>query len=394
MFFPRLLYTGLKDHLNKKAITVLTGMRRVGKTTLVRQIFSEIISDNKVYFDLERLDNRELFSEKNYETIVSALQSRGLSFQKKLFLAIDEIQLNPNLTSVMKYLYDHYDIKFIVTGSSSFYLKNLFSESLAGRKKIFELFPLSFGEFLTFKNIPFRSLGLQTFRQRFQPAEYERLKSSYEEYISFGGFPEVVLAGSREEKTDPLADIVSSYINVDVATLSGFKRQRDFYSLIKMLSSRIGSRLDYVKLSQLSGISRPALINYLEFLEKTYLIYRLPVYTKSRDREIVKAKKLYFCDTGLANTLSQLSSGQQFENTVFNQLKFYGEVCYFSLKTGRELDFVLNQKRAIEVKEIPTQTDFKEALVLAETAGLKECLLVGRHPSWKFQNFLWAGNLR
>lgn len=394
MFLPRLVYPALKSHLNKKAITVLTGMRRVGKTTLVKQIFSEVASNNKAYFDLERLDNRELFSEKNYEAIVSVLQSRGLSFQKKLYLIIDEIQLSPNIASVMKYLYDRYNIKFIVTGSSSFYLKNLFGESLAGRKKIFELFPLNFGEFLTFKKVPFRSFKRSVFKQKFQPAEYERLKSDYEEYLSFGGFPEVVLANSKQEKIDLLTDIISAYVNIDVARLSDFKRQKDFYSLIKMLSGRIGSRLDYVKLSQLSGISRPTLVNYLEFLEKTYLIHRVPVFTKSRDREIVKAKKLYFGDTGLANSLSQISSGQQFENTVFNQLKFYGEVRYFSLKTGRELDFVVNRETAVEVKETPTQSDFRSLSGLAKLAGLKKRFLIGRRSSLKFQDFLWAGDLR
>jgi predicted AAA+ superfamily ATPase len=201
------------------------------------------------------------------------------------------------------------------------------------------------------------------------------------------------LARAKQEKIDLLTDVVSSYINVDVARLSDFKRQKDFYGLIKMLVGRIGSRLDYVKLSQLSGISRPSLINYLEFLEKTYLIYRVPVFTKSRDREIVKARKLYFCDTGLANVLSQISSGQQFENTVFNQLKFYGEVRYFSLKTGREIDFVLNERKGIEAKETPTQSDSREISALAQRAGLKEYFLVGRHPSPKFKNFVWAGGL-
>ncbi len=391
--FPRSIYPALKKHLAKKAITVLTGMRRVGKTTLIKQLFSEIVSNNKVYFDLERLDNRELFLEKNYEAVVLALQNYGLDFKKKCYLAIDEIQLVPNIVSVLKYLYDHHNIKFIVTGSSSFYIRNLFSESLAGRKKIFELFPLNFSELLTFKSVSFRLRGGTALQQKFLSAEYERLKSYYEEYVRFGGFPEVVLAKTRQEKEDLLTDIISSYVNVDIVRLSDFKRQKDFYGLIKMLVSRIGSRLDYVKLSQLTGISRPSLINYLEFLEKTYLIYRIPVFTKSRDREIVKARKLYFCDTGLANILSELSSGQQFENTVFNQLKFYGQINYFSLKTGREIDFVLNQRKAIEIKETPTRSDLGEISVLAKKAGLRDYLLIGRHPSLKFKDFVWAGSL-
>ncbi len=112
-------------------------MRRTGKTTLVQHILSEIVSANKVYIDLQRADNRNLFAEKNYENILLELAKNGLDIQKKMYIAIDEIQLVPEIPSVIKYLYDHHDIKFIITGSSSYYMKNLFSESLAGRKKIF-----------------------------------------------------------------------------------------------------------------------------------------------------------------------------------------------------------------------------------------------------------------
>lgn len=393
MFFPRTIYKSLKNHLNEKPITVLTGMRRVGKTTLIKQIFSEIKSKNKIYFDLERMDNRELFSEKNYESIITVLKNQGIDFQKKAYLMIDEIQLNQNIASVIKYLYDNYDIKFIVTGSSSFYLKNLFSESLAGRKKIFELYPLNFGEFLGFKNVKFLPIKQTAFNRKFEQFDYERLKNYYEEYVLFGGFPEVVLAKSKQEKSDLLTDIISSYINVDVLGLSGFRRQKDFYGLIKMLSSRIGGRIDYAKLSRLTGISRISLGNYLEFLEKTYLISRISVFTKNRDREIVKSRKLYFCDTGLANNFTQLSSGQQFENTVFNQLKQCGEIRYFSLKNGREIDFILNQEIAIEVKETPTQSDIKNLSLLGKAIGLNKHILIGRYPAPKFAEFFWPGFL-
>ena len=153
MYHKRKLFSLLKEHLGRKQITVLTGMRRTGKTTLLKHLLADEPSVNKLYIDLERIDNRELFFEKNYDNIIIALQNRGLDFKKKTLIAIDEIQLVSNISSVLKYLYDHFHIKFIVTGSSSYYLKNLFSESLAGRKKIFELYPLDFGEFLVFKEI-------------------------------------------------------------------------------------------------------------------------------------------------------------------------------------------------------------------------------------------------
>ncbi|MBM4177276.1 AAA family ATPase, partial [Candidatus Gribaldobacteria bacterium] len=202
MFYPRKIYPQLKEHLPKKQVSVITGMRRVGKTTLLKQLLSEIPSKNKAYFDLERVDIRDLFSEKNYDAIVATLQSRGLNTKQKLYLALDEIQLSPGIASTIKYLYDNYKIKFIVSGSSSFYLKNLFSESLAGRKKIFELFPLDFGEFLNFKNRSQKQNNPDVFKGNFQKSEYQRLRSFYDDFINFGGFPEVVLSKTIDEKKD------------------------------------------------------------------------------------------------------------------------------------------------------------------------------------------------
>ncbi len=256
MFYPRKIYPELKKHLKIRQISVITGMRRTGKTTLLKQLLSEIPSKNKLYIDLERLDNRDLFAEKNYDNIIRDLASRGLKTSEKMYLAIDEIQIFPQVSSVLKYLYDTYDVKFLVTGSSSYYLKNLFSESLAGRKKIFELLPLNFGEYLEFHGIYYQRKENWK-KKKFNPIEYERLKFHYEKYVEFGGFPEVVLAKGDQEKKDLLADIVSSYVNIDIKSLADFRSEKNIYALMKLLSSRIGNRLDYSKMSRLSGMSRP-----------------------------------------------------------------------------------------------------------------------------------------
>jgi uncharacterized protein len=158
MFLPRTVYSDLRQHLARPQITVLTGMRRTGKTTLCRQLMADSPIAQKLYIDLERIDNRALWSEANYEIIIQALSQQGLRFDQSVLLVLDEIQLVPNLASVLKYLYDTYGIKFIVTGSSAYYMKNQFSESLAGRKKIFDIYPLSFGELLQFKGVTAKSL--------------------------------------------------------------------------------------------------------------------------------------------------------------------------------------------------------------------------------------------
>ena len=391
MFYPRKVYGALKAHLKARPMTVITGMRQTGKTTLVKKLLADIDSDNKLYIDLERLDSRELFSEKNYDAIIHTLTQRGLSFRRKAYIALDEIQLVKNIPSVLKYLYDTYDIKFIVTGSSSFYLKNLFGESMAGRKKIFELYPLDFGEFLIFKAVPYQRGAL--FETMFTPAEYERLHPYYEEYIAYGGFPAVALADTIDRKKDLLADLVSSYVTIDIKSLADFRNEKIVYALIKMLAARTGTRLDYAKLSRLAGVSAATVRNYIDFFEKTYLIARLPVLTKNADREIVKAQKIYFCDPGIIHILAQIGAGAQFENAVFSQLRGQGELRYFALKTGREIDFILDSRTALEVKEIPTTQDKTDSAKLAHLAGLKKSYLIGRYPAPLFRDYIWGGNI-
>ncbi len=113
----------------------------------------------------------------------------------------------------------HYDIKFILTGSSSYYIKNKFQESMAGRKKIFEIFPLDFGEYLTFKNIKFKSLSnLEELESSSNSAT--SLQFAYEDYCTYGGFPEVVLTEDSIEKKDILQDILSSYIHIDLVQIA------------------------------------------------------------------------------------------------------------------------------------------------------------------------------
>src|SRR3989338_2726188 len=391
MVYPRKIYPKLLSHAQSSLVTVLTGMRRTGKTTLVKQLLADIPNKNALYLDLQRPDNRELFQQKNYDAIYEAFVSRGLSKETSMAVVLDEIQLAPDSPSAIKYLSDHRKVKFIVTGSSSYYLKNLFSESLSGRKKTFDLFPLDFGEFLTFKNLTFTSSDWQ--EKPFNILEYNRLSSYYEEYVRFGGFPQVVLAKSEAEKRDLLLDIMSSYVNIDIRSLADFSDERNLYSLAKLLAGRVGSRVEYSTLSRLIGLSRTTVTNYISFFEQTYLIRTIPVFTRSLKQEIVKSRKLYFCDTGLANSLAELSSGAQFENTLFNQLSRIGVIQYYALKTGNEIDFILNGNLAIEAKETPTESDLTTLSRLSTNAGLQNVRLVGRYLTPKFDTCTWGGSI-
>jgi hypothetical protein len=283
-------------------------------------------------------------------------------------------------------------VKFIVTGSSSYYIKNLFSESLAGRKTIFELFPLNFGEFLSFKNIPF--VPFVSFPERFNNHEYARLENYYNEFINFGGFPDAVLEDNPKNKIEFLKDLINSYLAVDIKALSDFKNEKNIYNLIKILSARAGTRLDYTKIASVSGLSRPTVMNYLDLFEKSYLITRIEVFTKNRDKEIIKAQKLYFTDNGILNRLADVSSGVQFENAVYNQLKHLNDVRYFALKTGKEIDFIINGDTAVEVKETATLSDLKQLQKLSSGIDIRKNVLIGRYKTPNFSDYIWGGEIQ
>ncbi|MEK7501622.1 MAG: ATP-binding protein [Patescibacteria group bacterium] len=391
--YPRRIHIELKEHLDRKQIIVLTGMRRTGKTTIVKQLLNDIKSENKIYIDLQILANQDIFSPRNFDAIVEQLQGKGLDFSKRAYIVIDEIQLVKEIPGVLKYLYDNHDIKFIVTGSSSYYMKNLFTESMAGRKKIFELFPLEFGEFLTFKEVK-AGTNSDFYNTKISESEYSSFENYYEEFVRFGGFPEVVLAKTEKEKIDLLNEIISSYINIDVSSLADFADRQSAYNVMKMLASRVGNKLDYSKLSRLTGLSRVLVQNYVNLFEGTYLISKIPVLTNNSDREIVKAEKLYFCDSGLLGILADVGSGARFENAVYAELRQRGVIKYFSLKNGREIDFIFNGDIALETKETPTETDINDLANIAKMAGVKKYRLIGKNLSPKFDDYIWGGSIR
>lgn len=389
----RLIFEELKQHLIKPQITVITGLRRVGKSTALKYLLATIEHTNKAYIDLEKIENRILFSENSYNTVEVGLKSLGLVLNQNCIIAIDEIQLVPASVSVVKYLYDTYGIKFILSGSSSYYLKNHFSESLAGRKRIFEMFPLTFQEFLTFKGLPEAEVEALT-EITYNTFIYSKYKHLYEEFIQFGSFPEVVLAETKDDKIAYLKDVINAYIELDIKLLSDFKMSNELYKLIQLLASRVGSRLDVSKLSSVSGINRNKINDYLELLEYTYFIHRIPTFTKNKDKEISGQTKLYFADTGILQILAQVSSGQVFENMIALQLKAKGDLAYYQRKTGQEIDFILNGKIGIEVKETPSDRDLKVLVQRSAELNLEKTMLIARHAANSdFQDWFWGGNI-
>lgn len=373
-------------YLDSPDALVITGMRRVGKTTLLKQIHDEIPSSNKVYIDLENPQNRKPFETQDYDQIKANLALNGLDFSQKTYIFLDEIQQIPNLPSIAKYLIDNFGVKFFLTGSASFYFKNLFSESLAGRKFIFELFPLSFKEFLRFKA---PNLKLPDSEKEVTEFFFEKIMTPFKEYLFFGGFPGVVARNSTDEKNRALDDIFTAYFQFEVERLGDFQKTRVLRDLLILLMQRVGSKLSISKIAGEMGVSRQTLASYVSFFEQTYFLNLVRPFSKNPDTEIRKAPKVYFCDTGLLNRFVNLDSGRILENTVFNLLKLKGQINYYQKKSGVEIDFILDKKGAFEVKQKPDWRDFEKLSRLSETIGISNRKIVLMEFS-KLDNFIPA----
>lgn len=390
------LWPKLMAELSSKEIVVITGPRQVGKTTTLKWLLAQV-PDNKLYLDLTLVSAQRLFEGDDFDTIVNALRGYGLDLNRRAVIALDEIPFVRNSPRAIKYLYDHYGIKFLLTGSSAFYLKNRFSESLSARKIIFELLPLSFREFLAIKGVKYTPPTVSfanAAATKFDTFSHDALSAYYDEYIAFGGFPAVALSDTTERKRRMLDIIFSSYINLDVFHLADFKSIADLKKIISLLAVRVGSRLNVDELSKIAGLSRPTVMNYIAFLEQTYLVRLLPAFSNSPTVRERVPKKVFFVDTGIANINATLSGGAQFENTLCHQLSFHGKP-FFSNRGG-EIDFAVsyNDKTiALEAKETPTIKHLGEVTKRAAQIQADSAALISRYPSATFDNCIWGGNL-
>jgi predicted AAA+ superfamily ATPase len=383
MLKPRIIYPEILRCLEHKNAVLITGMRQVGKTTLLRQLYQLYKDEEKLWFDFDNPLDQLVFEDLDYRNIYAQLQKISNNRQQRLHVFIDEIQNFPDITRVVKYLIDHFNVKFFLTGSSNFYLRNLFPESLSGRKFLFYLSPLTFLEYLAF-NDKVTEEELFSFSRNIickpvSQAEYLRYSPLYEDYLTFGGFPEVVLTRDIETKKLILKNIFSSFFERDLFLLSDFKDIRELRDFIRLLVPRVGSMLDITRISSELGIDRKKSYTYLEFLQGTFFLKLIGRHTSSIDRSVAGGKKICFSDNGLLNQLGKPTEGQLLENAVINQLSYYGEVTFFNRRNTSEIDAILNNQYAFEIKTTASESDLRRLSSIALKLGIQEYFLVNRN---------------
>lgn len=381
----RLLFYAILAEIQHKNAIVVTGMRQVGKTTLLRQLYDEVGENQKrLWFDFDNPFEMKVFEDADYRNIYIRLQQMADTHEnEKLYVFIDELQNFPEITKIIKYLIDHYGVKFLVTGSSNFYLKNLFPESLSGRKFLYDLHPLGFREYLYFQDKMSLELALKNSikdiiseNNIFIAKQYEL---DYDTYLHFGGFPEVVMTSGFEKKQLILKNIFKSFFEKDLNILLDHVDIRELRDLLLLLVPRVGSAIDVSKLAQELNVDRKKVYSYLEFLQGVFVIRLLSKFSHSIDRAVAGGKKVYFTDNGILSTIGQVNDSQLLENSVVNQLALYGDLSFYSRRNTAEIDIILNKKIAFEVKTTGIDSDKIKLNLLSQELGVASNYVVSKN---------------
>ena len=270
----------LGDKIIKKwhdpKVLVVSGPRQVGKTTLIRNLCDAhgdylFLNGDDASTRLELTD----FSKKKWENI--------LGKYKTVF--IDEAQRIENIGLGVKIIYDQIPgVKVILSGSSAFDLNSRIQEPLTGRKWEFSMFPISWGEWV-------------------EHTHYLEAKSDLENRLIYGMYPDVVMHDT--DKKELLMTLSSSYLYKDLLGYDGIRNPKLLHDLLVALALQLGSEVSFNELAQILKVDRATVERYIDLLEKTFVIFKLPAYNNNQRNEIKNSRKIYFYDNGIRNAIIQ-----------------------------------------------------------------------------------------
>jgi uncharacterized protein len=355
MYIERFLEPTLRTYLGKREIIALVGPRQCGKTTLLKHIFKDL--DNACFLDFEDRQVLELF-ENDIEAFID------MYVKKYQYVCIDEFQYAHEGGKKLKYIYDHYKTKIVVSGSSVSELSIQSIKYLVGRIFVFRLYPCSFEEFLKYKN---SSLYEVYTKRTPSPVIIKRILPLFHEFCIYGGYPRVLLAEEKEEKERVLQNIYSIYFLREIKEILQLHEDHKLVQLLHALALQIGNIVNYKELSDISGFPYSELLHHLTVLEKTFICMRVRPYYTNKQTELVKAPKIFFLDNGLRNSViknfqpiyTRMDKGHLYENFVATELyKEEIELKYWRTKAKAEVDFIVEKNGhliPIEVKSQKTQ---------------------------------------
>lgn len=271
----RILAAKIEQRLFAQKAILLFGSRQVGKTTLIQQLL-RTRKERVLFFNGDETDTREILSNTTSSNLKYITSGYDIIF-------IDEAQRIPEIGLTIKLFTDQLShLQVIATGSSAFDLANKLQEPLTGRKFEYTLYPVSFTEMV----------------EHHGWIEEKRLLN---QRLIYGYYPEIVT--HPENAQELLVLLSNSYLYKDLLMLDNIKKPVMLEKLLKALALQLGSEVSYHELAQLIGINHQTVEKYIDLLEKSFVIFRLPAYSRNVRNEIKKGKKIYFYDNGIRNAI-------------------------------------------------------------------------------------------
>ena len=332
---PREKYLSeLRSYLDFKQIVVLTGLRRVGKTTLMKLIIEELIvkgvpANHILYVSLDDY----LLHKNNILEIVNEFRKvHKIKIEEKIYLFLDEVTYKEDFHIQLKNIHDSQNTKTFVASSSASILRDK-KASLTGRAITLEIKPLDLEEYLFFKGITLKKRDKQLY------------KSYFIEYCKDGGLPENVLNPNREY----LMNLVDDIIQKDITAFHAIKNHQIVRDYFTLLMERSGKQLSINKIGKILSISPDTSKRYLSFFESTYLIHLLPRWGKT-NQKLLSPKKIYASDLGIKHMfMGERDLGSYFENYIYLLLR-NKKILYYLYENTTEIDFITDDKILIESK--------------------------------------------
>ncbi len=312
-------------NMKEKDIIFLTGLRRIGKTTIIKQTISKLLEKSKPSdICFVSLDSFNFIDFTIHDIVEEYRKIHKKSRDDFFYLFLDEVTSKKDFPLELKSLYDNDNIKIICSSSIATLMYDR-KAYLTGRTKTIEIMPLTFQEFLEFKNI------------KIYKADKSKLKAYFEEYMKLGGIPKYVETEDREY----LKELVNSIIYKDIISQYNISNEKAIKELFILLCERVGKPVSYNKLSNILKISVNSVKRYISYFEKAYLFYSVDRWSKSFNENITSPKKVYVGDVGIKNVIAGFKDlSAIYENLVFLKIK-NREPSYYK-KDGIEIDFRFN----------------------------------------------------
>lgn len=359
-------YIPLINSIKIREITIITGIRRSGKSTLMHQMIGNLLKEvNPKQILFVNLEDKKL-SDDSLDDIYTCYRE-NVNPEQKAYIFFDEIHKKKGWESWIRKKYDlKTDDKFVISGSCSYLLKKEYSALLTGRNLTFEVFPLSFEEFLLFKELEVKKenikKGILLEKTRLLVQKYLR------EYLNLGGFPEVILK-EEEYKMKLLKQYFDDIIYKDIVDRYNVNSQKAF-DLAMFLITNFTSQISLRNLRNSLGISYDTIKDYLSYYKEAFLFFVLDHFSYSFKEQKTLPSKIYCIDNGLRSAVSfkfSRDEGKLAENLVLIELKRRGqEVFYWTGK--HEVDFVVKENQNIAAINVTysDEIDERELKALSE----------------------------